>query len=95
VAAPLPLPHWLASLPPHALRLTLSPVAARALPQLARPAGEICLLVGPEGGLAPDEIALASAHGFEPVRLGQRILRTETAALATLAAIQTLWGDFG
>jgi 16S rRNA (uracil1498-N3)-methyltransferase len=94
VAAPLTLANWLAALPPHALRLTLSPVATPTLPQLPRPDGEICLLIGPEGGLSNEEIELAAAHGFTPVRLGQRILRTETAALAALAAIQTLWGDF-
>ena len=94
VAAPLAFANWLAALPSHDLRLTLSPEAPMALPQLPPPTGEICLLVGPEGGLTPEEIDLAAAHGFTPVRLGPRILRTETAALATLATIQTLWGDF-
>ena len=95
VAPPQALVNWLGALTPHALRLTLSPTATLALPQLPQPADEICLLVGPEGGLTAQEIELAATHGFTPVRLGQRILRTETAALATLAAIQTLWGDFG
>ena len=94
VAAPLTLANWLGTLPPHALRLTLSPTAETALPQLPRPDGDICLLIGPEGGLTPEEITLAASHGFTPLRLGQRILRTETAALAALAAIQTTWGDF-
>ncbi len=94
VAPPLALANWLGALAPHALRLTLSPIATFALPQLSPPAGEICLLIGPEGGLTAQEIELAAAHGFTPARLGQRILRTETAALAALAAIQTLWGDF-
>ena len=95
VAPPQALVNWLGALTPHALRLTLSPTATLALPQLPQPADVICLLVGPEGGLTAQEIELAATHGFTPVRLGQRILRTETAALATLAAIQTLWGDFG
>jgi len=54
----------------------------------------VILLVGPEGGLDAQEQALARQAGFRGIRLGQRILRTETAALAALAAIQALWGDF-
>jgi 16S rRNA (uracil1498-N3)-methyltransferase len=48
----------------------------------------------PARGLHPDEQALATAAGFTGIRLGTRILRTETAALAVLAGMQTLWGDF-
>jgi 16S rRNA m(3)U-1498 methyltransferase (EC 2.1.1.-) len=55
--------------------------------------GHIELLVGAEGGLAPEEVRLAALAGFLSVRLGPRILRTETAGLAALAAIQFLWGD--
>ena len=51
------------------------------------------LLIGAEGGLAPDEIDSAMQAGYVGVRLGPRILRTETAGLAALAAIQSLWGD--
>ncbi|MDV3237995.1 MAG: RsmE family RNA methyltransferase, partial [Gammaproteobacteria bacterium] len=51
------------------------------------------LLVGPEGGLSPAERALAVQAGFLRMRLGPRILRTETAALAALAALQGVWGD--
>jgi 16S rRNA (uracil1498-N3)-methyltransferase len=53
------------------------------------------VLIGPEGGLSHAEHAVATASGFTPVRLGPRILRTETAVLATLAALQLLWGDMG
>jgi 16S rRNA (uracil1498-N3)-methyltransferase len=53
------------------------------------------LLVGPEGGLSDRERELAVMQGCEPVALGPRVLRTETAPLAALAAIQALWGDFG
>ena len=52
------------------------------------------LLVGPEGGLAERERELALDRGCEPVALGPRVLRTETAAAAALAAIHALWGDF-
>ena len=80
-----------------ALRLMLVPGAAQTLNDLAIPApgAEIELLIGAEGGLAPEEVALAAAAGYLGVRLGPRILRTETAGLAALAAIQCLWGDFG
>ncbi len=54
----------------------------------------VTLLIGPEGGLSPDELHAAETAGFTSVRLGERILRTETAALATLSALQTLHGDF-
>ena len=52
------------------------------------------LLVGPEGGLTPEEIAAAEAAGFTRTALGPRTLRTETAAVAALAWAQTVWGDF-
>lgn len=76
------------------VRLLLSPLAADRLPALHRPAGAVWLLCGPEGGLAPAEQHDAQHAGFRGVRLGPRVLRTETAAVAALAAMQTLWGDF-
>ncbi len=85
---------WLGALPPAVLRLTLTPGAAQRLAELDRPSGAIVLLAGPEGGLSPGEHGDAEASGFTPVRLGPRVLRTETASVAALAAMQTLWGDF-
>jgi len=76
------------------LRLMLQPDARASLRSLERPAGKVVVLVGPEGGLTPAEQSLASTSGFTGIRMGPRILRTETAALAALAGIQTLWGDF-
>jgi 16S rRNA (uracil1498-N3)-methyltransferase len=76
-------------------RLVLSPEGEASLASLARPTGAVTLLIGPEGGLAPAELALAVRGGFTPVRLGPRILRTETAVVAALAAIQACWGDLG
>jgi len=76
------------------LRLMLQPDARSCLRSLKKPASGITILVGPEGGLAPEEQALARTTGFTGIRMGPRILRTETAALAALAGIQTLWGDF-
>jgi 16S rRNA (uracil1498-N3)-methyltransferase len=77
-----------------ALRLMLQQDASSSLRSLEKPAGPVSVLVGPEGGLTMEEQALASASGFTGIRMGPRILRTETAALAALAGIQTLWGDF-
>lgn len=94
VSAPMPLPNWLGAMPDFALKLMLSPSAGRTLHDLPEPTGDICLLIGCEGGLAPAEVRAAENSGFTPIRLGARILRTETAPLAALAAIQTLWGDF-
>ncbi|MCK4869897.1 MAG: 16S rRNA (uracil(1498)-N(3))-methyltransferase [Gammaproteobacteria bacterium] len=54
----------------------------------------ITLLIGPEGGLTLDEISLATDHGFLPIKFGPRVLRTETAALSAISALQTRWGDF-
>jgi len=55
----------------------------------------VTLLSGPEGGLSEVELDLAtSEHGFQPIRLGPRVLRTETAPLAALSIVQSLWGDF-
>ena len=73
-------------------RLLLSPDAATPLKQVPRSAA-VVLLVGAEGGLAPSECEAAEASGFEPVSLGPRILRTETAPVAALAVLQSLWGD--
>jgi 16S rRNA (uracil1498-N3)-methyltransferase len=72
----------------------LSPRSARGLRELGRAAGEMVLLAGPEGGLTAGEERAAEAAGFVAVRLGPRVLRTETAAVAALAAMQALWGDF-
>ena len=88
------LTAWLARARPEVLRFTLAPGASTSLHALERPTGPLVLLVGPEGGLSPRERQDAEAAGFDPLRLGPRILRTETAALAALAAMQALWGDF-
>ena len=74
------------------LRLLLAPDADRDLKQL-EPPSKVTLLVGPEGGLAPEERQRAERSGFIPVRFGPRVLRTETAPLAAIAAMQALWGD--
>jgi 16S rRNA (uracil1498-N3)-methyltransferase len=76
------------------LKVFLDPYAKTSLTELTPDKQKVTLLTGPEGGFAEFERELAVAAGFIPVRLGSRILRTETASLAALAAVQMLWGDF-
>lgn len=76
------------------LKLNLHPRASytlKSLPQI--PPEGVRLLIGSEGGLSAEEIAMTEAEGFTEVLLGKRVLRTETAALATITALQTLYGD--
>ena len=73
-------------------KLLLSPVGSRNARELAL-SGRATLLVGPEGGLSPDEQELAISAGFEQVRMGPRVLRTETAAIAALTILQHDYGD--
>jgi 16S rRNA (uracil1498-N3)-methyltransferase len=96
VLLPERLEHWLArNSPAGGVRLMLAPAARCSLANVQGPpvGGAVELLVGAEGGLAPEEAWSAGLAGFRSVRLGPRILRTETAGLAALAAIQFLWGD--
>lgn len=88
-----PLQNWLSSTQPG-LHLVLAPSAAQSLRALSRPAASASLLIGPEGGLSDSEIALSQQHHHTTVSLGPRVLRTETAGVAALSAIQALWGDF-
>lgn len=75
------------------LKVFLDPYAQQCLSDLSPVAQKVTLLAGPEGGFADSERELAQQMNFIPVRLGPRILRTETAALAALTAVQVLWGD--
>jgi 16S rRNA (uracil1498-N3)-methyltransferase len=86
------LANWLGK--QQGLKIFLDPYASVSLAELTPEAMAVTLLTGPEGGFADHERELATAAGFIPVRLGRRILRTETASLAALAAAQMLWGDF-
>jgi 16S rRNA (uracil1498-N3)-methyltransferase len=75
-------------------KFILLPDGATKLQVQAKPQGRATLLIGPEGGFTADEANVALQAGFVPVLLGPRVLRTETAAIAGIAALQTLWGDF-
>lgn len=88
------LDAWLAARAPARPGIVLDPAARISIAAVPAPASSIDLLVGPEGGFTSDEVARATRAAFMPVRIGPRILRTETASLAALAAIHTLWGDF-
>jgi 16S rRNA (uracil1498-N3)-methyltransferase len=74
------------------LRLVLAPTATHGLASIAR-RDRIDLLIGPESGLSNAEIEATTANGWQPITLGPRVLRTETAGMAALAALQTIWGD--
>lgn len=80
--------------PREGVRLILDPGATQRLLDAARPAGEVQLLIGPEGGWSDDELAACRSAGCAGMRLGPRVLRTETAGLAAISALQTVWGDF-
>jgi 16S rRNA (uracil1498-N3)-methyltransferase len=94
VHEPCAFATWLAAPSQAELRLLLAPGAARSLGRLAQPGGAVEILVGPEGGLTTEEAAAACDAGFCPVRLGPRVLRTESAGPAMLAAMHALWGDW-
>lgn len=88
------LDQWLQSRPRTTHDLFLDPEGDVTVAGLQGPLSAVSLLVGPEGGLNREERELARQHGFLRLRLGPRILRTETAALAALASLQGIWGDY-
>lgn len=97
IAAATELRGFLRSLPAAraagAARMLLSPGAGGGLEAIAGPLTELTVLIGPEGGLTDEEQAAASDAGFTGVRLGPRVLRTETATIAALALVQRQFGD--
>jgi 16S rRNA (uracil1498-N3)-methyltransferase len=96
VAAPVSLAAVLDALPAGGLRLLLDPDGDFALRTLEIEAdAAVWLAVGPEGGWAPNDREQLRAAGFVGLRLGPRVLRTETAGLAALAALQARFGDLG
>ncbi len=94
VAEPRSLAAHLAQ-PLDGAGVLLDPRAGRALMQTGPYQGTVNVLIGPEGGLSPTEVATAQAAGYCGVRIGPRVLRTETAAVVALALLQALGGDFG
>lgn len=95
IEPPQRLDRWLGALgDAAALRLALLPDGDAALRQLPAMDHGAILAVGPEGGFSDNDIGLLRQTGFRGLRLGPRILRTETAGIAALAALQALYGDF-
>ncbi|WP_313245255.1 16S rRNA (uracil(1498)-N(3))-methyltransferase [Stenotrophomonas rhizophila] len=95
VAAPQSLLDAARQVPAEALKLTLDPLGEHRLSTLQPAPGGVVIAIGPEGGWSPrDRQALAEA-GFQGLQLGPRILRTETAGLAAIAAVQARLGDLG
>jgi len=93
VLAPLTLRNHFAKSVKEGLRLVLSPNAPASLAGLTSMPSKVELLIGPEGGLDDDELLQAETAGYMPVRLGPRVLRTETAAVTALSVLQAMWGD--
>ena len=84
----------LQQLPQETTKLLMSLNRAQNLSDVRPQSGKIVFMVGPEGGWTEKEEQQAFDAGFQSVTLGKRVLRTETASLAAIAAMQTLWGDF-
>lgn len=84
---------WISTTGLSGAGVMLQPASEISLKQLELAEKHISVLVGPEGGMTADEQTMAVNAGFRGIHLGPRILRTETAALAAVSAIQTLWGD--
>lgn len=94
IDVPLPLKHWFGNKAERVdTELILKPGAPTPLTRIEAPKTKVCVLIGPEGGFSDGEFEDAAIAGFRAVSLGPRVLRTETAAVATLAVLQSLWGD--
>lgn len=92
VSAPVELSSWLQQERAGA-SFVLDHRGSAGFPQQSSPEA-VTLLIGPEGGLSEGEINAALASGFQAVRLGPRVLRTETAPVVAIAVLQQLWGDY-
>ena len=79
----------------NGLKLNLHPRATASINTLPQPVERVRLLIGPEGGLSADEIAMTAGHQFTDILLGPRVLRTETTALTAITALQVRFGDLG
>ncbi|GAA4870307.1 16S rRNA (uracil(1498)-N(3))-methyltransferase [Luteimonas vadosa] len=96
IEAPAPLADAVARLDGHGCRLILDPLAEGGIEALGPPPGGRCVVaIGPEGGWSPRDRAVLAGAGFRGMRLGPRILRTETAGIAAIAALQVRFGDLG
>lgn len=93
VLAPINLLDWTAECK-DMLKITLHHHCAKPITELEKPQDKnVSVLIGPEGGLTEDEVSTSIKQGFQPVALGPRVLRTETAPVVVLTCINLLWGD--
>ncbi len=90
---PIDINNWLIQQRPG-LKLILHPSSNKSLLNKEPLQKNVTLLVGSEGGFAPDEINWAVENHYQPLTLGPRVLRTETASLTAISVLQSLWGDF-
>jgi 16S rRNA (uracil1498-N3)-methyltransferase len=93
IVAPLSLHEFLRGIDPQTTRLLLSPTGTQRVTDLKAPERKVVVLIGPEGGLAESEQRSAIGAGFFAVKMGPRVLRTETAAVAALTLLQHQFGD--
>jgi 16S rRNA (uracil1498-N3)-methyltransferase len=93
IEPPTSLARWLDATAAIRYRLVLSPGASGSLAAFARtaPPGAASVLIGPEGGLSSAELEQAVRAGYQPVSLGARVLRTESASMVALATLNALW----
>ncbi len=92
ISAAMPLEVWCAE-QDGSLKLNWHPCASHSINTLLLPVDHIGLLIGPEGGLSANEIAMTTGHGFTDILLGPRVLRTETTALTAITALHVSFGD--
>ena len=78
----------------ESLKLIPSPIAETALGDIESTAKSICIVIGPEGGFTDDEVADAIRNDYQPIAIGERILRAETVPAVFLSLLQYRWGDF-
>ena len=95
VAAPQGVQEAALAMPAGALKVTLDPLGEHRLSTLDAAPGGVVIAIGPEGGWSPRDRQALAAAGFQGLQLGPRILRTETAGLAAIAALQARLGDLG
>ncbi len=93
IVEPVALKDWLPTVQTD-YRFVLSPFVQDKLPPTLKPKASVVLLIGPEGGLSQAEVQMSQQAGFTPLNLGPRVLRTETASLAAISALQCRYGDF-
>jgi 16S rRNA (uracil1498-N3)-methyltransferase len=95
ILAPVTLNEGLRAVPADSAKLVLDPGATTPLRMVQKPTAGLVVAIGPEGGFAPNDWRLLDAAGFSRVTLGPRVLRAETAAIATCTIAQAQWGDLG